>query len=172
MLERTRRPIPRLALAYLLLIGLVVVGLQGGWFAPASTSATPDPDPGPPRPAAAPAAAAARTEHPMDEPLRLLARAQQAFAGVQDYPCTLITQEPIKGTPTPLHVISLSIRNQPFSVYLQWHQPRESVGQEVCYVAGKNEGKMRAKSAGFAGTFGFVSIDPDDPRAKKTSSHS
>jgi hypothetical protein len=114
----------------------------------------------------------AGTSHPLDEPLRLLGRAQQAFAGVRDYSCTMIKQERINGALSPVHVITAMIRNQPFSVYMRWHQPRACVGQEVCYVAGKNNGQMRAKSSGLLGTVGFVSIDPDDPRAKKTSNHS
>jgi hypothetical protein len=108
----------------------------------------------------------------MDEPLRLLTRARQTFATVQDYSCTLIKQERINGVLSPMHVITMMVRNQPFSVYMKWHQPKECVGQEACYVAGKNNGNMRARSAGGLGVFGFVSIDPNDPRAKKTSNHS
>src|SRR5437870_3405952 len=117
------------------------------------------------------APAAPPPAHPMDEPLRLLGRAQQAFVNVQDYSCTLIKQERIAGTLTPVHVVSMMVRNQPFSIYLKWHQPKECVGQEACYVAGKNNGMMRAKSSGILGTVGFVSVDPNDPRARKTSNH-
>ena len=115
--------------------------------------------------------AAPAAPHPVDEPLRLLSRAQQSFALVQDYSCTLIKQERIAGALTPVHVVSMNVRNEPFSIYLKWHQPRECVGQEACYVAGKNNGMMRAKSAGILGSVGFVSVDPNDPRAKKTSNH-
>ncbi len=109
--------------------------------------------------------------HPVDEPLRLLARAQQVFTTVQDYSCTLIKQERIAGTLTPVHVVSMMVRQQPFSVYLKWHQPKACIGQEAAYVAGKNNGMMRAKSSGLLGSVGFVSVDPNDPRAKKTSNH-
>ena len=125
----------------------------------------------PPPPPASPGTAPAGTPHPLDEPLRLLGAAQQAFAGVRDYSCTMIKQERISGVLSPVHVITVMIRNQPFSVYMRWHQPRACAGQEVCYVAGKNNGQMRAHSSGLLGAVGFVSVDPDDPRAKKTSNH-
>src|SRR5205814_807574 len=96
--------------------------------------------------------------------MRLLARARQAFAGVRDYTCTLIKQERIGGELQPVNVMSMMVRSQPFSIYLKWHQPKAQVGQEACYVAGRNDGKMRAKSPGLLGTVGFVSIEPDDPR--------
>jgi Protein of unknown function (DUF1571) len=158
MLRWTRWPGAR---GYLALV-LVGCGLVGGVWTTSSSSATPDPEP------ARPATPAAQ---PIDESLRLLTRAQQAFAGVHDYTCTLIKQERVRGTLTPLHVITMMVRNQPFSVYLKWHQPKECVGQEACYVAGKNGGNMRARSPGILGSVGFVSVDPNDPRAKKTSSH-
>lgn len=109
--------------------------------------------------------------HPLDEPLRLLGRAQQTFAGVRDYSCTMIKQERLNGVLSPVHVVSVMVRNQPFSVYMRWHQPRNCAGQEVCYVAGKNDGKLRAKGSGLLATVGFISLDPEDPRAKKTSNH-
>jgi hypothetical protein len=117
------------------------------------------------------ASAAPPAPHPLDEPLRLLNRAQQTFATVQDYSCTLIKQERIDGVLSPVHIITMMVRQQPFSVYMKWHQPKPCLGQEVCYVAGKNNGMMRARSAGLLGSVGFVSLDPNDPRAKKTSNH-
>ncbi|MFQ3652624.1 MAG: DUF1571 domain-containing protein, partial [Gemmataceae bacterium] len=44
--------------------------------------------------------------------------------------------------------------------------------QEVCYVTGKNDGKMRVKPAGLLGAVGFVSVALDDARVRKTSRHS
>lgn len=118
-----------------------------------------------------PAKLVAPTAHSMDEPLKLLDNAKKAMANVQDYSCTLIKQERMGGTLSPVHVVTMMVRQQPFSVYLKWHQPKANVGQEACYVAGKNNGMMRAKSPGILGSVGFVSVDPNDPRAKKTSNH-
>jgi Protein of unknown function (DUF1571) len=114
-----------------------------------------------------------KTSSPMDEPLRLLAAARTAYKHISDYSCTMIKRERIDGELQPANVISMKVRAEPFSVYLQWQEPKEIVGQEACYVAGKNDGKMRVKAAGtFVGLIGFVPLDPNDPRAQATSRHS
>jgi hypothetical protein len=110
-------------------------------------------------------------EDPLDEPLRLLARARDAYSGVRDYCCQLVKRERIDGELTAYHVIDLYVRTQPYSVYLRWREPRNLAGQEVCYVAGENDGKMRVRAAGFLGAVGFVSLALDDPRARKASRH-
>jgi hypothetical protein len=69
----------------------------------------------------------------------------------------------------PDNVMEMKVRTQPFSVYLRWLQPRAEAGQEVCYVAGRNDGKMRVRPKGVLGAVGFVSLDPTDPRARQTS---
>jgi hypothetical protein len=107
----------------------------------------------------------------LEEPLALIARAQQAYAKVNDYTCTLIKRERIRGKLTPNHVIALKVRKSPFSVNLVWKEPRNLEGQEVCWVEGKNDGNMRVKPAGLLGAIGFVSLEQDDARAKKTSNH-
>jgi hypothetical protein len=136
-------------------------------------------DPAAPPPPAAPAApqpttlaaASVAAVHPLDEPLRLLTRARDSFAGVQDYSCTLIKRELLNGQMSPDNVIAMKVRHEPFSVYLRWLEPKAMVGQEACFVAGKHEGKMRVKSAGLLGAVGFISLDPRDERARKTSRH-
>jgi hypothetical protein len=146
-------------------------GLLGLLLAVGSDRAAPPPadTPTSPRPTgvAAPAAAA----NPMDEPLRLLAKAKESFAGVRDYSCTLVKRERLEGQMSPDNVIAMKVRNQPFSVYLRWLEPRSLVGQEACYVAGKNEGNMRVKSPGLLGAVGFVTLAPNDERARKSSRH-
>jgi hypothetical protein len=118
------------------------------------------------------AADAAPDASPMDEPVRLIAEAQSQFEKVTDYTCTLVKKERIDGALTPDNVMLMSVRNDPFSVDLRWLEPKDITGQEACYVAGRNDGKMRVKSAGLLGAVGFISIDPTDPRAQKTSRHS
>ena len=120
--------------------------------------------------AAEPAPAAADAS-PMDEPLRLIAEAKTSFEEVTDYTCRLVKKERVSGELTPTHVIAMSVRNEPFSVDLRWVEPKSVAGQEACYVAGRYDGKMRVKSPGLLGAVGFVSIDPADPRAQKTSRH-
>ena len=111
-------------------------------------------------------------ESPLDEPLRLLTQARKAYAEIEDYTCTLIKRERLEGQTTPTEsVLVMAVRSNPFSVSLRWQEPRELIGQEVCYVEGKNNGRMRVRSAGALGALGFVSIDPNDARARKTSRH-
>lgn len=108
---------------------------------------------------------------PIDNALRLVALAKAAYAKVEDYQCILIKREKLDGTLGPNQVIEMKVRKVPFSVSMRWSEPKPSEGQEVCYVAGKHDGKMRVKPGGLLGSIGFVSIDPDDPRTRKTSRH-
>ena len=117
-------------------------------------------------------AARADDASPMDEPLRLLAEAKSSYEKVTDYTCTLVKKERINGELTPENVVAMSVRTGPFGVDLRWLRPTNLAGQEACYVAGKNDGKMRVRSAGLLGAVGFVSMDPTDPRCQKASRHS
>jgi hypothetical protein len=137
------------------------------------TSAPPPSQPSAPQPMdSAGSKSATRTQaSPMDEPVRLIHEAQQAYQNVRDYTCLLIKRERINGMmPNADTVMEMKVRTLPFSVYLRFLQPRTEAGQEVCYVAGRNDGKMRVRPKGVLGSFaGFVSLDPNDPRARQTS---
>jgi Protein of unknown function (DUF1571) len=109
---------------------------------------------------------------PMDEPLRLLAAARKAFDEVNDYTCLLIKRERIDGQVLPDNVMQMKFRKEPFSVGLVWLQPKNLVGQEAYYINGRNDNKLRVRGAGGLGLFGFVSLDPNDPRVKATSKYS
>jgi hypothetical protein len=137
----------------------VVLGMGAGADRPVTTVGTPA------------ASNPATKGDSLAEPLAQIAKAQQAYAKVNDYTCTLIKQERIRGRLTPNHVIALKVRKSPFSVDLVWKEPRSLEGQEVCWVEGKNGGDMRVKPSGLLGAIGFVSLEPDDARAKKTSNH-
>ncbi len=111
-------------------------------------------------------------QNPLDAPLRLLAEARQSYAQVRDYTCTLVSQERVRGKLLPENVIAFHFRAQPFSVYMRWLGPKESAGQEVCYVAGRNAGKMRVHAGkGLGGLVGFISLDPRDPKVMEHSRH-
>jgi hypothetical protein len=117
------------------------------------------------------ATAPANAASPMDEPIRLIAAAKKAMEGVKDYSCVLVKKEKVGDKPGVENVMSLRVRSDPFSVNLRWLEPKSLVGQEACYVAGKNDGQMRVRSAGLLGNLGFLSLAPDDARAKATSKH-
>jgi hypothetical protein len=108
----------------------------------------------------------------MDEPLRFVGLAVKAFAEVQDYSCVMIKREKIGDMVGPDNIIALKVRGQPFSVNMKWQEPKNLAGQEVCYVAGRNDGKLRVKSAGALGLVGFVSLELNDPRVVAASRHS
>jgi hypothetical protein len=94
------------------------------------------------------------------------------YAGVQDYTCLLVKRERLRGQLQPEQTMQMMVRSQPFAVYLNWVEPRDQAGQQVCYAAGKNRGMMRVKAKGILGAAGFLSIDPRDPRAQQASRHS
>jgi hypothetical protein len=156
---------------YLGALGVLGMVLLGAGQPPVSA---PPPGPPPAPQAAPPATPPAATASPMDEPLRLIHEAQQAYQNVRDYTCLLVKRERINGALAPGdHVIEMKVRTQPFSVYLRWLQPRGDAGQEVCYVAGKNDGKMRVHPKGMLGSIaGFVSLDVNDPRVRQSSKRS
>jgi hypothetical protein len=142
-------------------------------------SAAADPPPVPPvqmaPPSVQPAAAAQPgppAQSPLDEPLRLVAQARQVYAQVQTYTCTLISQERVKGRLEPENVAALTMRTQPFSVHMRWLAPKDAVGREVIYVAGRNKGMMRVlDSSRVAKMLGFINIAPNDPRVLEHSRH-
>jgi hypothetical protein len=148
-------------------LGLAVVG--GATPPEPPPAAAMPPAPQPTGNAAAPAPAAAS---PMDEPIKLITAAREAYSRVQDYSCVLVKRERMGAQPPPENVMLMNVRTRPFSVYLRWQQPRDLAGQEVCYVTGRYNGQMRVRSAGALGVVGFVSLDLNDPRARKTSRHS
>ena len=100
------------------------------------------PDAPPPAVAVANRTEVAVDKSAMDEPLRFLAEARTSFERITDYTCTLVKKERINGEMTPDQVVSMSVRNEPFSVDLRWLKPDNMNGQEACYATGRNNGKM------------------------------
>jgi hypothetical protein len=148
-------------LALLSLLGVLV--LAGAGQPPAVQA---------PPPAGAPGVPVMAQQPPVtDQAGQLIAEARASFARVRDYMGTLVKQERVGGQLQPEQFITLRVRQQPFSVYLKWLGPKGFDGQEAAYVAGKNNGRMRAKAAGLAGAVGFVSVEPNDPRAMRQSRH-
>ena len=67
--------------------------------------------------------------------------------------------------------MQMKVRQQPFSVNLRWLNPKDLAGQEVVYVAGKNNGALRVHATGIRGAVGFVTLQPNDPRVTAQSRH-
>jgi hypothetical protein len=152
----------------------VVVGFGVTMLAASRPQTSPNPPPAtqqPPQEIQPAQAARPGGENPLDYPLRLITESRKRYQQVRDYTCTMIKQERVNGQLQPENVMTLSVRTQPFSVNILWHAPKQFVKQEVCYVAGRNQGKMRAHSAGILGAVGFVTVDVNDPRATQYSRH-
>src|SRR5207302_2892672 len=98
------------------------------------------------------------------QPLQLVAEAARTYARVSDYTCLFIKREQVRGQLQADQMMAMKVRTQPFSIYLRWLGPKPLAGQEACYVAGRNNGMMRVHPTGVRGAFGFLSLDPQDPR--------
>jgi hypothetical protein len=155
-------------------VGFLGLTLIGG--------ATPDPDETPPVVEPVPVVADPRLpqdSYPpppapsptIDDAVRVIETARDRFREVRDYSCRLVQRERVDGKLPPETVMRLEIRTQPFSAHLSWLEPRSMQGQEAVYVAGRNGGKMRVRGAGLLGAVGFISLDVDDARARRTSRH-
>src|SRR5262249_16916492 len=95
-----------------------------------------------------------------------------SYGRIVDYTGMFYKQERVNGQLLPEQKIEVRFRQQPFSVYMKWLGPPKMLGQEACFVAGKNNNMLRAKaSSGLASMVGFVSIAPNDPRAMSTNRH-
>jgi hypothetical protein len=107
----------------------------------------------------------------MEAPIRLAAEARESYRNVRDYTCLFVKRELLRGQLQPENLVQMSVRSQPFSVYMRWIRPASLSSQEACYVAGRNNGMMRAHSTGLLGAVGFVNVDPHDPRALQNNRH-
>ena len=107
-----------------------------------------------------------------DEPLAWLQEAKQNYTTVKDYSCTMVSQENVRGKLHDQNVIQLKLKTDPFSIHMRWISPEKNAAQEVAFVLGKNNNKMRVKSNHLGNKIlGFMSIDPNDPRVLEHSRH-
>jgi hypothetical protein len=109
------------------------------------------------------ATAATVGQHPLEPALELAQRGlAQLRANVKDYSCTMVKRERIDGKLGEHQYIFLKVRHEPFSVYLYFLSPDDVKGQEVIYVAGRNDGNMLAHAgSGVRAMVGTVSLKPD-----------
>ncbi len=116
--------------------------------------------------------AAAVTTTAFDQPLAWFLDGRRNFTAVQDYTCTLAKREKVNGALSEEHFIEAKFRTQPFSVYMRWLAPAKFAGQEVAFIMGHNNNKMRVHSKGLIkGTIGFVSLDVNDRRIMELTHH-
>lgn len=112
------------------------------------------------------------TPAPVDAPATVDPRAalfamEASYAKVRDYTATFHKQERVKGKLLPREVIQVKFR-RPYSLYMKW-TGGERKAQEVIYVRGKNEGKLRAHPGSFPDV--TVNLEPSGSLAMKGNRH-
>jgi hypothetical protein len=151
-------------------LGFAVLGSPSPEPVPAAATLAPEAVPEPAAPDTSyPAAVPGAT---MDDAVHLIEAARARFALVRDYSCRLVQRERVGETLPPETAMAMQVRTQPFAVHLKWLEPRSMQGQEAVYAAGRNQGRMRVRAAGLLGAVGFVTLDVNDPRARRSSRHS
>jgi hypothetical protein len=123
----------------------------------------------PPPPPAQPGVA------PMDDAtqaLNWILESQRNYrSAIRDYSCVFVAHENMTGKGAEDQIIHMKFRQQPFSVNMVWARPASMATQEVSYVQGKNDNKLRVKNPGLLKIAGFMSIDINDKRTKEHSRH-
>jgi len=101
-------------------------------------------------------------QHPLAPALAQAYEARKALAAVKDYEA-LFSKRELIGRRTHTTTMQLKLREEPFSVYLQYISPHQ--GREVIYVAGRNNGQLLAHETGLKAIAGTVSLAPDSEDA-------
>ena len=108
----------------------------------------------------------------LDQPVAWMQEAKRNYAVVKDYSCTMVSQENVRGKLLDENIAQMKVKTEPFSVHMRWLAPAKFKEQEVAFVLGKNNNKMRVKSNMLGNKIiGFMTIDPNDPRVLEHSRH-
>lgn len=108
----------------------------------------------------------------LDQAIAWMQEAKRNYqSAVRDYTCIFVSRENIKGRMNEDQFMQMKFRAQPYSVYMKWLSPARLAGQEVAFVQGKNNSKLRVHSKGVLGVAGFVSVEVDDARVREHSRH-
>jgi len=88
---------------------------------------------------------------------------------IQDYSAIMVKRERHDGKLSNYEYMAIKVRHRPFSVYMYFLDPPSLRGQEVIYVAGRNNGKMWAHPPpGLRNKLiGTISLDPTSPIAMR-----
>ena len=87
----------------------------------------------------------------------------------QDYTCTLIKQERLRGELGKVQTVAVKFRDKPFSVAMKWVK-NPPLGDRVLYIEGEYGGNMLVRPRGLIGKLvGTVMREPDGKDARKNS---
>jgi hypothetical protein len=103
--------------------------------------------------------------------IRWLAANARRIRELHDYSMTLVKTERLYGRMMPTEKAAVKVRNQPFSVYMSYSEPKGLKGQEAIYVDGKNEGRIVGHTGGLLSLVGTLRILPTSPRAMQGNRH-
>ena len=103
--------------------------------------------------------------------IRWLAADAKRIRDFKDYSMTLVKTERINGKMWPTEKAFVKVRNQPFSVYMTFSEPKGLKGQEVIFVEGKNDGRIVGHTGGILSLVGTLRVLPDSPRAMQGNRH-
>ncbi|HJT78297.1 MAG TPA: DUF1571 domain-containing protein, partial [Gemmataceae bacterium] len=130
------------------------------------------PQPEPQAPAAEPApAAATRNPLPVTDPVAFLEKCLRHFDGMQirGYRMRLHKQERLDGRLQPSEDIEVSVRRQPYSIFMRWLRGQRRADRAL-YVEGENGGKILVHPTGLVGDFvKTAALDPDSLQVKEAS---
>jgi len=101
--------------------------------------------------------------------LRLLARAEQRYAAVQDYSAIMLSREWIKNALEPEKTILLKFQ-RPFKVYMKWLEGLGK-GREGLYVAQSHDGKFLVYEPSGIRRLFTAALEPGDSRVLEVSRH-
>jgi hypothetical protein len=99
--------------------------------------------------------------------VELLERGRTFLEAHGSYSAKLTKQEVVGGELLPEHVISMKCREEPFSVYLQWHTG--DPGREVLYNDGENNGRLIGHDGGWKARLPALSLKPESSLAMRDS---
>ena len=163
-----RKPVARTSRSNLTLLGFTGILMVAGGAQPPSKHV--------PATTAAPAAPTVVTLPAHANKVDLLgiwiAAARETITRVGDYQGTFTKRERIDGVLQDEQAATIKVRSQPFSVFVKFVAPRAVAGKEGCYVSGRHNGKMKAKSSGALALVGYVTMDPRDPKVLHGTRHS
>jgi hypothetical protein len=107
-------------------------------------------------------------QHPLDPEIqRGKERLETMRREIKDYSCTFTKRERVNGKLLDYEQMFMKVRHEPFSIYMYFLAPKEVKGQQVVYVAGRNNGKLLAQPVGVLGVGGPYSLDPNGRFAMK-----
>jgi hypothetical protein len=111
-----------------------------------------------------------KAESPSARAVKEILACRARFANVKDYTCTFYKRERIDGELSSMNVMTMKMRNAPYSIYFRFHQPNK--GREAIFVEGRNDGRILAHDVGFTKLLaGTMKLDPHGARAMENCRH-